>query len=147
MNQQRDWVGAPSTSEAGEQTIVSGIFGTVTNKRIIFQRAKSWLSGGSRQDIALNHVTSVRLDTTRHLLGATLLVLLGLGGLWADGFSAHSFGAVSLAFAVLLSLGSPTVVLNTSGDQGAPATGLPWQRRQAEEFVEAVREQIVRRGA
>jgi hypothetical protein len=32
--------------QAAEQTIASGVFGTVTNKRKIYQRPKCWFSGG-----------------------------------------------------------------------------------------------------
>jgi hypothetical protein len=57
--------GSVADTSISEQTLVTGIFGTVTNKRVIYNRSRGWLSGGSREDIALAHVTSVRIDTTR----------------------------------------------------------------------------------
>ena len=46
-----------STAPA-EQTFVENPFGTVTSKRVIYYRAKGWFSGGSREDIPLQHVLS-----------------------------------------------------------------------------------------
>ncbi len=74
MNAQVSQADAPGQ----EQTLASTIFGQVTTKRVIYNRSRGWFSGGSREDIPLAHVTSVRLDTSRHLLGGILLVLIGL---------------------------------------------------------------------
>jgi hypothetical protein len=52
----------------GEQTFVSTVFGTVTSKRVIYNRSKGWMSGGSREDIPLKHVTSVSLEISRSIL-------------------------------------------------------------------------------
>ena len=120
-----------------EQTFASGLFGTVTNKRVIYQRSKGWFSGGSREDIPLKHVTSVRLDTTRNVLGGVLLLLVGLSSI------TFGIGFVLIALAILLLWGSPTVVLNTAGQDKNAARGWPWQRSAAREFVEAVRTQLV----
>jgi hypothetical protein len=125
-----------------EETLVSGVFGTVTNKRVIYQRAKGWFSGGSREDIPLKHVTSVRLDITRHLLGGILLALIGLSCLNAPG-GAKLVGAALTALAVLLLWGSPAVVVNTAGQDKNAARGWPWERAVATDFVEAVRKQLV----
>jgi len=129
-------------SDQGEQTMISGIFGTVTNRRVIYQRSKGWFSGGSREDIPLKHVTSVRLETTRPVLLGILCALIGLPALAAPG-GAKLFGATLTALAVLLLWGSPTVVVNTSGNDKNKARGWPWQRGVATEFVEAVRNQLV----
>lgn len=56
---------------AAEQTFIQNPFGTVTSKRVIIFRAKGWLSGGSREDIPLQHVTSVRLDVSRSIVIAS----------------------------------------------------------------------------
>src|SRR5216684_2171237 len=57
--------GGNMAEQQAEQTFIENPFGTVTNKRVIYYRAKGWFSGGSREDIPLQHVTSVRLDITR----------------------------------------------------------------------------------
>ena len=112
-------------SEEAEQTFASGVFGTVTNKRVIYQRAKGWFSGGSHEDFPLKHVTSVRLETTRHILGGVLFALIGLGCLGAPG-GGKLIGAALTALAVLLLWGSPAVVVNTAGQDknAARAAGL-----------------------
>jgi hypothetical protein len=127
----------------GEQTLASGVFGTVTDKRVIYQRAKGWFSGGSREDIPLKHVTSVRLDTTRHILGGILLALIGLPSLFSPSVNANVTGGILLCLAVLLLWGSPTVVVNTAGQDKNTSRGWPWERTAATAFVEAVRAQLV----
>jgi hypothetical protein len=108
-----------------EQTFVAGVFGTVTNKRVIYQRAKGWFSGGSREDIPLKHVTSVRLDTTRHILLGILLALIGLPLAFAPGSHSGVVGGLMFCVAVLLLWGSPTVVVNTAGQDKNAARGWP----------------------
>lgn len=142
MSAQISQTGAPTQ----EQTLVTTIFGTVTNKRVIYNRARGWFSGGSREDIPLAHVTSVRIDITRHLLGGILLVLIGLSmALAGGGAGVQAVGAVLVAVAVLVLWGSPTVHVNTAGQDKSRASGFPWQRDQASSFVEAIRQQLVQR--
>ncbi len=129
--------------DQSEQTFVAGVFGTVTNKRVIYQRAKGWFSGGSREDIPLKHVTSVRLDTTRHILWGILLALIGLPLAFAPDSHNGVVSSVLFCLAVLLLWGSPTVVVNTAGQDKNAARGWPWQRAAATEFVDAVRRQLV----
>lgn len=124
-----------------EQTFVENEFGTVTNKRVIYYRSKSWFSGGSREDIPLKHVTSVRLETSRSVLLGILLLLIGLACLGA-GDGAPIIGIFLLALSVLLLWGSPTVVVNTAGNDVNTAKGLPWTKKNASGFVEALRKQL-----
>lgn len=124
-----------------EQTFVENPFGTVTNKRVIYFRAKSWFSGGSREDIPLQHVTSVRLDVIRSAVLGILLALVGLAFLSADG-GLKLLGILLIAMAVILLWGSPAVVVNTAGRDLNAAKGLPWQRKEANAFVDALRAQL-----
>ena len=126
-----------------EQTLVTGVFGTVTTKRVIYQRSKGWLSGGSREDIPLKHVTSVRLDVSRHVLGDMLLLLIGFPILFTPDVGRQLVGAIFLLLAGLLLWGSPTVVVNTAGQDKSASKGWPWDRPVAAQFVEAVRNQLV----
>jgi len=141
MNSQASMAGAPIS----EQTLVTGIFGTVTSKRVIYNRSRGWFSGGSREDIALAHVTSVRIDTTRHLLWGILLLLVGLSLFGAQTTNGVLAGIACVVLAVLLLWGSPTVYVNTAGQDRNRASSWPWHRQQAAEFVEAIRRQIVQR--
>ena len=141
MNSQASMAGAPIS----EQTLVTGIFGTVTSKRVIYNRSRGWFSGGSREDIALAHVTSVRIDTTRHLLWGILLLLVGLSLFGAQTTNGVLAGIACVVLAVLLLWGSPTVYVNTAGQDRNRASSWQWHRQQAAEFVEAIRRQIVQR--
>ena len=131
-----------ANSPAGEQTFVANPYGTVTNKRVVYYRAKGWFSGGSREDIPLQHVTSVRLDTNRSWLPGILLVLIGLGMLGGGAAGTKIVGLVVLAFGALLIWGSPSVVVNTAGRDLNASKGAPWTRRDAHAFVEALRGQL-----
>lgn len=119
-----------------EQTFVKNRFGTVTDKRVIYYRSKGWFSGGSREDIPLKHVTSVRIDRTREILLGIFCILIGYVTL------TFIFGIVLLAFGILWVWGSPTVVVNTAGGDLSTAKGFPWQTNAAEEFVKALRKQL-----
>jgi hypothetical protein len=128
----------------GERTFVSNAFGTVTDRRVIYQRDKGWLSGGSREDIPLKHVTAVRLETARNGLAGVLLVLVGLVLLFGQTPALILTGVVLIVCAYFLFRGSPSVVINTAGQDLRPARGTPWQRKEAQSFVEAVRAQLFR---
>jgi hypothetical protein len=129
-----------------ERIFVENEFGTITNKRVIYYRAKGWFSGGSREDIPLQHVTSVRLGISRSAFLGTLFVLLSLALLGAEG-DAIILGVLFFAVAFLLFWGSPTVVVNTAGRDLNAVKGLPWQRQSADAFVEALRQQLFNKAA
>ena len=133
-------------SAQAEQTFAENEFGTVTNKRVIYYREKGWFSGGSREDIPLQHVTSVRLDTKRSLLGGVLLLLIGFAMLGAES-GLKIVGVVLILLAVLLLWGSPTFVVNTAGRDLNASKGLPWKRPAANAFVEALRQQLFNKTA
>jgi len=129
-----------------ERTFVENEFGTITNKRVIYYRAKGWFSDGSREDIPLHHVTSVRLGIARSDFLGTLFVLLSLALLGAEG-DAIILGVLCFAVAFLLLWGSPTVVVNTAGRKLNAAKGFPWQRASANAFVEALHQQLFNKAA
>lgn len=137
----------PMAGPSSEQTLASTIFGTVTNKRVIYNRARGWFSGGSREDIPLAHVTSVRIDIKRHVLLGVLLGLIGVLLVLAprDSVDMELTGVVLTVLAVLCFWGSPSVCVNTAGQDKSHAAGPPWQRAQANAFVEAIRQQLVQR--
>jgi hypothetical protein len=129
-----------------ERIVVENEFGTITNKRVIYYRSKGWFSGGSREDIPLHHVTSVRLGISRSAFLGTLFVLLSLALLGAEG-DAIVLGVLFFAVAFLLMWGSPTVVVNTANRDLKAAKGLPWQRQSADAFVDALRQQLFNKAA
>ena len=133
-----------SETPVTEQTYLTNSFGTVTTRRVIYFRSKGWLRGGAREDIPLQHVTSVRLDTCRRALGGILLLLIGLVMTFSPG-PMRVPGVLLLALGVLLVWGWPSVVVNTAGQDLNASKGWPWQRAEANEFVEALRNQLFNR--
>jgi|RhiMethySRZTD1v2_1073278.scaffolds.fasta_scaffold569819_2 hypothetical protein len=129
-----------------ERVLVENEFGTITNKRVIYYRSKGWFSDGSREDIPLQHVTSVRVGISRSVFVGTLFVLVSLALLGAEG-DAIVLGVIFFAVAFLLMWGSPTVVVKTSGRNLKAAKGLPWQRQSADDFVDALRQQLFDKAA
>ena len=127
---------------SGEETFVSNAFGTVTNRRVIYHAARGWLGGGAREDIPLHHVTSVRLEMSRPVLLGILLFLIGLPLLAAPTAGAVLLGLFAIACAILAFWGSPTVAVNTAGQDHKAAKGTPWQRAEASAFVDALRAQL-----
>lgn len=127
-----------------EQIYVSNAFGTVTDKRVIYFREKRWFGGGSREDIPLKHVTSVRIEIERDVFCGIVLGLVGLAMLGSGGAWLMIGGVVLIALAGLLLWGSPSVIINTAGRDLNAARGLPWERNEANAFIEALREQLFR---
>ena len=126
-----------------EETFLENSFGTVTSRRVIYNRAKGYFSGGSREDIPLKHVTAVRLETSRSILGGIVCLLFGMAMLVGNlNVVAKVFGLLLLAVGVLCLWGSPRVVVNTAGNDLRPAKGAPWQQGEATSFVEALRGQL-----
>jgi hypothetical protein len=128
----------------GEQTYVSNPFGTVTDKRVVYFRAKGWFSGGSREDIPLKHITSVRVDISRSIGVGIVLGLIGFFMLQAGEAGVVIMGLLLIGVAGLLFWGSPSVVVNTAGQDLSAARGFPWQRGEANAFVDALRKQLFR---
>jgi hypothetical protein len=130
-------------ADQAEQTLARGVFGTVTDKRVIYQRSKGWFSGGSREDIPLKHVTSVRIDISRSILGGALLLILGLSLILSPNGGVSLIGGALVLVGVLLLWGSPSVVVSTAGGNQPGSKGFPWHRSEADAFVDAIRHHMV----
>ena len=127
---------------AAEVIHVANAFGTVTDRRIVYFRSKGWFSGGSKEVIPLQRIASVRLEISRPFLLWVPLLLLGLILLRENGVLAITGGA-AIGLAVLLLWGSPMVVVNAAARGLNKEKGWPWQKPEAEAFVETLREGLV----
>ena len=125
-----------SSSPEKESLVMSNVFGTVTTKRVTYLAQKGWFGGGSREDVPLKQVVSVRHETDRKVFIGLLLIVLGLILLFAI------VGVIPLALGALLLWGSPAVNVVTAGGTGKPMIGFPWQKQEAEAFVSALRGQL-----
>lgn len=112
-------------------------FGMVTSDHLIYNVQRGWFSEGSRYDIPLSQVTSVKLETRRHPIFGILLVLVALA-CRAAGPIGTLIAIIPLASAVLLLWGSPLVRVNTADGDLRTASRPPWTRPEAEWFVAAV---------
>ncbi|GBE21506.1 hypothetical protein BMS3Bbin01_00851 [bacterium BMS3Bbin01] len=116
-------------------------FGEVTSKQVTYYRNKGWFRGGSREDVPIRHVTSVRLETSRKIVVAVLLILVGLLMLAGPGV-VKLVGILTAALGVLALWGSPSVAVNTAGGDLSVSKGFPWQKDAADAFVRALRAQL-----
>jgi hypothetical protein len=117
-------------------------FGAVYSDRVAFYAKKGWFSGGVLEELPIRHVTSVRLETTRHVAGGVILGLIGFGLIYNGGGAAVLIGIAFLAAAILLLTGWPAVTINTAGNDLRKSTGGVWQKGNADAFVAAVRKAL-----
>lgn len=129
-------------TQVSEKMIASTIFGTVTDRRVTYFRNKNWFSGGSQQDLPLRHVTSVRVDITRSVIGGVFLILFALVIFGSADSAGKLIALLPLALGILLLWGSPKVVVNTAGGDLNAASSWPWTREEAESFASALRGQL-----
>ena len=139
-----------------EQTFIENQFGTVTNKRVIFFNSKDWFTGGFREDIPIQNVASVRLETLRSVwVGILYLFISYISFVFFLNIFFFNpdirkyaaaclgiIGIVCLISAILKLWGSPIVVINTAGQTQNKAAGFPWHRGEADAFVNAIRKQL-----
>jgi len=119
----------------------SNEFGAVQSDRIALYAKKSWFGGGSLEELPIRHVTSVRLETSRSVVGGILLMLVGLGALSLGG-GAIVVGPILAALGVVLLLGWPAVTINTAGNDLRRMTGTIFSKPAAEAYVAAVRKAL-----
>jgi hypothetical protein len=121
---------------AEENRIIDNRFGLVTSKRVTYYAKKGWFGGGRREDVPLKQVVSVRYEVERKVFWGILLIVIGIISLFAI------IGIVPLVLGVLFVWGSPTVNVITAGGTSSPVVGLPWQTQEAEQFANALRQQL-----
>jgi len=134
-----------SPEAAKEEVVLQNIFGTVTNKSLIFGGKNE----ASRVDIGLQHVTAVRIVFERHLFWGTLLAAIPLYVGYAT-LSANwkSILAVLLIIPLLAMLGfflvwgAPVVVVTLTSGMTHVVKGSAWERKQAYEFMTALRARL-----
>ena len=118
------------TAESGEQGVTDTVFGTVTTRRVIYFANKGWFSGGSREDVPLRQVVSVRYEIKRSIFLGLLVTVLGLVLLIGDGFGiSFVVGIIVIPFGLIMLWGSPVVNIVTSGGTQSPAIGFRSEER------------------
>ncbi|MBB6373771.1 hypothetical protein BKA01_000993 [Pseudonocardia eucalypti] len=114
-----------------------------------YNMKKSLFAGVRREDLIMRHVVAARLETSRHAVVGSLLLITSviwlLGGL-AAGSGAAILAILPLALSVLLVWGSPRVAVTAADGVVRPSVSWPWTRAEAEEFVSAVSQELLARG-
>jgi len=123
-------------SESGS---FSNEFGAVYPDRIVVNAKKSWFGGGSREELPIRHVTSVRHETSRNVLGGVVCLLIALAGFYSASGGGIFVGLLVGAFGIVLLLGWPKVSVNTAGNDLQIMTGTFLQKDAAEQYVSAVK--------
>lgn len=121
-----------SEGQQEETAYVKNIFGLVTDKRVVYHPNRGWLTEGREEDAPLSHIASVEFVISRNLSAGILLILLGVPAILV------LVGVIFILFGYCLLKGTPTVIVNTTDGKREMMKGWPWQRGQAEEFVEAL---------
>lgn len=116
-------------------------FGRVFSDRICFNIRKGWFGGGSEENFAIRHVTSVRAEVNRNVSAAVGLGLLGVLGIGVgSGFAV--IGLVLIGLAIFLFIGNPSVTIVTAGGERRTSIGTFSQKQEADQFAAAVKESL-----
>lgn len=123
-------------------------FGMVTTLSVRYNEKKNLFAGIAKENLPMRHVTSIKLETSRHAIWGAILGVIGLIIFLAGfqgGAGAVFFGAIILALGVFLIWGWPKVVVY-SGGQPHGAVSWPWTRGEADTFKKAVDRELSKRG-
>lgn len=126
------------TSGLPENLIFKNQIGEISDKRLIYFAKNNWFSGGSREDIPLKQIVSVRYETDQNLFWGWFLLILGILTFYTI------IGLFPLLRGIVYIWGSPIVSVSTTGGTANKSVGLPWQKKEALDFVEALRNQVFR---
>lgn len=126
------------TINSGEQSIFSNRFGEISDRRLIYLWKKHWFSGKRRVDIPIKQVVSVSHDTDRSIFYGLFLTVVGISLLRYFNF----FGIIFFLTGIFMIWGSPRVTVRNAGAENMPSVGFPWEKKSAEEFAVAVRNQL-----
>jgi hypothetical protein len=132
-----------------EETLARTKFGTLSNRRIQFPAGKGWFGGGAEEEIPVDHVAAVRIETTRrHPIVGSLIFLFGLIGALIEVSGEISvlplfLAGLLLAIGVVWVWGSPRVTVELAGGDERSALGLPWDKAEAQRFVRVARSEVL----
>jgi hypothetical protein len=137
--------------DSNGQNIISNKFGTISDKQVIFLSKKSLFGSGSREEIPLKQIVSVRFYRHKSFvvgIAGTLGILLPfvINALFSDSLVAKISGVIVLLVGVGIAYlgiaGFPTVIITKAGDKVTQASGWPWDKNDAKGFALVLREQI-----
>ncbi len=134
-----------------EQEILSNKFGTITEKQIIFLSDKDLFKNGSREEMPLRQVVSVRFYQQKSFIAiitGILGILFSLVGvtLLRGNLVTLTIAALIITLCVWIAYlgiaGFPTVAITTAEGKITHAKGWPNDRSEAKAFALVLREKI-----
>jgi len=118
-------------------------FGAVSDTRVVLAFRKLWPFRASRTEIPLTHVSSVQSSIDRRLIWGAACAGMAILTAVANRHAGENAGAVlgGAAWGVValyVWIGSPRVVVTTTGGGYHVMKGRPWDRQDANVFVAAL---------
>jgi hypothetical protein len=138
-----------SGSLQDEEILARTKFGTLSNRRIQFPAGKGWFGGGAEEEIPMDHVAAVRIETTRrHPILGSLIFLFGLIGALIEVSGNISVlplfvAGLLIAIGVMWVWGSPRITVEFAGGDERAALGRPWDKGEAQRFVRVARSEVL----
>lgn len=139
----------PECSE--EPYIISNQFGTISAKQVIFLSQKGLFRSGSREEIPLKQIVSVRFYRQKSFViailgGLGILLPFVINALFSGSLIAKLSGLIVLVVGVWIAYvgiaGIPTVVITQAGGTVNQASGWPKDKSEAKAFALVLRQQI-----
>lgn len=141
----------PMSIGSGEQELLNNKFGIISDKRVFFLSNKSLFSSGTKEEIPIQDVASVRFYRLKYfaaasaasfgLLLAFVIYVLYHGSLIAK-ISSLIVLVVGACVAYTSIAGLPTVVITTTGGKVTQASGWLNEKDEAKAFALVLREQL-----
>lgn len=134
-----------------EQEVLSNKFGTITDKRLIFLSKKDLFQNGTREEMTLRQVVSVRFYQQKSfvaIITGTIGILLSLAvvSLLRGNLVALIISALITTLCVWIAYvgiaGFPTVAVTTAEGKTTHARGWPKDKSEAKAFALVLREKI-----
>jgi hypothetical protein len=134
-----------------EQEVLSNKFGTITEKQITFLSDKDLFKNGSREEMPLRQVVSVRFYQQKSFIAiitGILGILFSLAGvtLLRGNLVTLTIAALIITLCVWIAYlgiaGFPTVAITTAEGKITHAKGWPNDRSEAKAFALVLREKI-----
>jgi len=124
------------TTNSSEQLIFSNQFGQVFDRRLIYLWRKDLSTDRHRVDIAMKQVVSISYTIKRRTFAGLFWIVVGISLL------IYIVGIIPLLTGICMVWGSPMIIVGNAGGEAIPSLGFPWEKKAAEEFVSAIRNQL-----
>jgi hypothetical protein len=136
---------------SANQDILSNKFGAISNKQVIFLSQKGLFKSGSKEEIPLKQIVSVRFYKHKSSVvsiagGLGILLPIIISVLFSGSLIVKIIAFIVLVFGIWIAYtgitGIPTVVITTASGKVTQASGWPNDKNEAKAFALVLREKI-----